>query len=108
MPDRIQNKRNSEPTGEGPILAAADFSDDPGLKSLEDAKTRLVKGLPATRIIEVADKIGARMIVMGNRGRTGLDHLVVGSKAEQVVRLSPIPGTIVKAGKAIQGKARKK
>jgi nucleotide-binding universal stress UspA family protein len=37
------------------------------------------------------------MIVMGSKGRTGLSHILLGSKAEQIVRLSPIPVTIVKA-----------
>jgi len=39
------------------------------------------------------------MIVMGSQGRTGLAHALLGSKAEQVVRLSPIPVTIVKSNK---------
>ena len=34
---------------------------------------------------------------MGSRGRTGLQHLLVGSKAERVVQLAPMPVTIVKA-----------
>ncbi len=57
---------------------------------------RLVAGLPINRILEVADKTGARMIVIGSHGRTGLPHLLLGSKAERVARLSPIPVTIVK------------
>ena len=68
-------------------------------KPFKNLKTRLVKGLPVTRIIEVAEKINARMIVMGSQGRTGLSHLLLGSKAEQVVQLSPIPVTIVKTRK---------
>ena len=59
--------------------------------------TRLVVGVPTTRILEIAESIGARLVVMGSQGRTGLSHLMIGSKAEQVVRLSPIPVTIVKA-----------
>jgi nucleotide-binding universal stress UspA family protein len=39
------------------------------------------------------------MIVMGSQGRTGLARAMLGSKAEQVVRLSPIPVMIVKDGK---------
>jgi nucleotide-binding universal stress UspA family protein len=66
---------------------------------LEQAETLLVVGLPVTRILETAKKIDARMIVMGSQGRTGLKHIMLGSKAEQVVNLSPIPVTIVKAGK---------
>jgi len=38
------------------------------------------------------------MIVMGSQGRTGIAHMMLGSKAEQVVRLSPVPVTIVKDG----------
>lgn len=66
-------------------------------KGLARVRTRLVTGLPVTRILEVAEKEGASMIVMGSQGRTGLDRLLLGSKAEQVVRLSPIPVTIVKS-----------
>jgi len=69
----------------------------PDLNRLEDAETRLVKGIPATRILEVAKASNARIIVMGSRGLTGLPHLLLGSKAERVVQMSPIPVAIVKA-----------
>jgi nucleotide-binding universal stress UspA family protein len=65
----------------------------------ENPKKVLVKGIPATRILETAEAEGARLIVMGSRGRTGIPHLMLGSKAERVVQMSPIPVTIVKAGK---------
>jgi nucleotide-binding universal stress UspA family protein len=70
----------------------------PGQAVLQDASTMLVTGLPVNRILEAAKKTHARMIVMGSQGRTGLAHMMLGSKAEQVVRLSPIPVTIVKDG----------
>ena len=63
---------------------------------LGDLDCRLVVGLPITRILEVAKEIDAQLIVMGSRGRTGLPHLLLGSKAEKVAQLSPIPVTIVK------------
>jgi len=63
-----------------------------------DLEHRLVVGIPATRILEVAENIDARLIVMGSQGRTGLPHLLLGSKAERVAQLSPIPVTIVKGG----------
>ncbi len=58
--------------------------------------TQLVTGIPETRILEVADQTGAGMIVMGSRGRTGLPHLLLGSRAERVVQRAAIPVTIVK------------
>ena len=69
-----------------------------GLPALQHAKTMLVVGLPVNRILESAEKIRARMIVMGSQGRTGLARAMLGSKAEQVVRLAPIPVLIVKDG----------
>ena len=54
-------------------------------------------GTPVTRILEVAKKKQASMIIIGSHGRTGLSHLLVGSKAERVVQLSPIPVTVVKS-----------
>jgi nucleotide-binding universal stress UspA family protein len=71
----------------------------PGLDCLKEAESMLVVGLPASRILEVAERVNAAMIVMGSQGHTGLNHMMLGSKAEQVVRLSPIPVTIVKIRK---------
>ena len=68
----------------------------PNCESFKNLETRIVTGLPVTRILETAENIDARMIVMGSQGLTGLAHLLIGSKAEQVVRLSNIPVTIVK------------
>lgn len=68
----------------------------PDNDAIKKAQIELVTGLPVTRILEMAEKHGARMIVMGSKGRTGLSHILIGSKAEQVVHLSPIPVTIVK------------
>ena len=68
----------------------------PEFTALKTAGTMLVVGLPVSRILEIAKKTHARMIVMGSQGRTGLSHVLMGSKAEQVMRLSPIPVTIVK------------
>ena len=70
---------------------------NPDSTALAQAEPVLVTGIPETRILEVAQKNNARIIVMGSRGRTGLPHLLLGSKAERVVQRSPIPVTIVKA-----------
>ncbi len=71
----------------------------PSLHALEQATTLLVVGLPVNRILESAEKVHARMIIMASQGRTGLAHVLLGSKAEQVVRLAPVPVMIVKNGK---------
>lgn len=60
-------------------------------------KTKIVVGLPVNKILKTAQKHDARMIVMGRRGRSKLQQLLVGSKAEHVIQLSTIPVVIVKA-----------
>jgi len=68
----------------------------PGLKALHNADILLLVGIPVTRILEASEKVNARMIVMGSQGRTGLSLVMLGSKAEQVVRLASMPVMIVK------------
>ncbi len=68
----------------------------PRTAALKKAKTMLVVGLPVNRILESAKKVNACMIVMGSQGRTGIVHALLGSKAEQIVRLAPMPVMITK------------
>jgi nucleotide-binding universal stress UspA family protein len=70
--------------------------ENPELHSLRDAGRLMVTGLPVTRILEVVEHLDPIMVVMGSQGRTGLKHLVIGSKAAQIVQLCPVPVTIVK------------
>jgi universal stress protein A len=63
---------------------------------IQKAKPLLVVGTPVTRIVEVAEKKQVSMIIIGSHGRTGLAHLLIGSKVQQVVQLSPVPVTVVK------------
>ncbi len=72
-------------------------AEHPELAALTSAESRLVDGLPAGRIAEVAEQTGARLIVIGNRGRTGLKSILLGSVAERVVQISPIPVVVVKS-----------
>jgi nucleotide-binding universal stress UspA family protein len=55
------------------------------------ADTMIVHGTPFHEIIETAKTKQVDLIVMGTHGRTGLQHLLIGSVAERVVRLAPCP-----------------
>ncbi len=68
------------------------------LAGLADVHVQIVEGLPATRLIEVAEAVAAALVAVGSRGRTGLRRLLLGSKAERVARLAPMPVVLVKAG----------
>ncbi|WP_135305380.1 universal stress protein [Haloarcula amylovorans] len=59
-------------------------------------ETVVREGVPRTEILEYVEDEGIDLVVMGTHGRTGLDHYLIGSVAEKVVRRSPVPVTTVR------------
>ncbi|HET9553035.1 MAG TPA: universal stress protein [Anaeromyxobacteraceae bacterium] len=54
-----------------------------------DAATAV--GEPAHEIVAFAKEKGSDLVVVGTHGRTGLQHALMGSVAERVVRKAPCP-----------------
>jgi nucleotide-binding universal stress UspA family protein len=54
-------------------------------------------GHPVSEIAETAKEVGADLIVMGTRGLGGLQHVLLGSVAEPMLRTAPCPVLTVKA-----------
>ena len=51
----------------------------------------------AAHVLDILDKLGCDLIVMGTHGRRGLRDLLVGSLTEDVVRRARCPVMVVKA-----------
>jgi nucleotide-binding universal stress UspA family protein len=63
------------------------------------------KGRVADVVVAQARKWRADLLVLGTHGRRGISHLLLGSDAELVVRLSPVPVLLVRgAGAAGRGR----
>ncbi|HKL26112.1 MAG TPA: universal stress protein [Desulfuromonadales bacterium] len=58
---------------------------------IENIRSHTVIGTPFQQIINHSEELQADLIVMGTHGRTGIEHVLVGSTAERVVRRSRIP-----------------
>jgi universal stress protein A len=54
-------------------------------------KPSLSVGSPAREIVMKAETEKADMIIMGTHGRTGVEHVLLGSVAEKVIRLAKCP-----------------
>jgi nucleotide-binding universal stress UspA family protein len=52
---------------------------------------RLIPGDPASALVHELRQKTHDLVVVGTHGRTGLSHLLLGSVAEKLVRLSPVP-----------------
>ncbi|QRV17614.1 universal stress protein [Haloterrigena salifodinae] len=61
-----------------------------------ETSTVVRHGVPQEEIVNVAETNAIDLIVMGTHGRSGLDHLVTGSVAEEVVRNAPVPVVTVR------------
>jgi nucleotide-binding universal stress UspA family protein len=56
-----------------------------------ESSVRVVEGPPAESILEVAEEVGASMIIMGTHARRGIRRVLMGSVAESVVRQAQVP-----------------
>lgn len=54
-------------------------------------EAKLLHGVPHDAIVSCAQTEKADLLVLGTHGRTGISHLLLGSVAERVVRLSKVP-----------------
>ena len=61
------------------------------LQSCPNFQRRVVSGDPATEILKTIETEGMDMVIMGTHGRKGLEHIILGSVAENVVRKSAVP-----------------
>jgi nucleotide-binding universal stress UspA family protein len=55
-------------------------------------------GVPYVGIVEAANDLECDLIVMGTTGRTGLQHFLLGSVAERVVRTASCPVLTIRYG----------
>ena len=66
------------------------------MKGFKDYRLLLKEGIVFSEIIKTARDEAASIIVIGTHGRTGIDHILMGSTAERVVRKSPFPVLTIK------------
>lgn len=63
---------------------------------LKPSETFFESGDPASIVIDTIAKWHADILVVGTHGRQGLDRLLIGSVAEDIIRRSPVPVFVVK------------
>ena len=71
------------------FLARFDFG---GVKYSKE----VIEGNVHKAIFSKSESIKADLIMMGTHGRTGLEHIVLGSTAEKVIRHAPCPVLTIK------------
>jgi len=87
--------------GERTLEKVDRIAEDLGVDVEIEKKIRV--GVPWREIVREAEEDeDVNLIVMGSHGRTGLEHAVIGSVAENVIRHSPVNVLIVKLEERIK------
>jgi nucleotide-binding universal stress UspA family protein len=68
-------------------------------KGIAFKKVVVVEGSASKKIVEAAEKGKADLIVMGKKGQSMLERVLIGSVANHVLRHSPVPVLLTKKGK---------
>jgi nucleotide-binding universal stress UspA family protein len=69
------------------LQAAVDSAEKRGVK----ATSEFLWGRPSDALVEAAVRAKASLVVLGTHGRSALEKLLIGSTAERVLRLCPVP-----------------
>jgi len=84
LPDETFERAKERSAKELETVAAEALSGVP-------TETVVSSGTAAETILREADARSSDLVIMGSRGLSGLEHLLLGSVAEKVLRRSPVP-----------------
>jgi universal stress protein A len=65
-----------------------------------DAESYVGRGDPAELILQLVYELPADMVIMATRGRRGVSKIMLGSVADTILRLCPVPLLLVNADNA--------
>ena len=65
-------------------------------KGLGEIQSHVLIGQPANTVADLAEEIGAELVIVTSHGRTGFFRAALGSVAERVVRLCNCPVLVLK------------
>jgi universal stress protein A len=68
-----------------------------GLGAKVPVRSHLRLGVPYQEIVQAAKDYESDLVIMGTTGKSGLEHFLVGSVAERVVRAAPVPVLTVRS-----------
>ena len=65
------------------------------LQGCPNFQRKIISGDPDAEILKTIESEGIDLVIMGTHGRKGLEHTILGSAAERVVRKSPVPVLVI-------------
>jgi nucleotide-binding universal stress UspA family protein len=63
-----------------------------------DAALEIARSAGVDADKQLFDRFGERLVVLGTHGRRGIGRVLLGSGAEQIIRLAPTPVLVIRSG----------
>jgi nucleotide-binding universal stress UspA family protein len=89
MPSAIERYETAAAESAAKILSSV--SEAAGKRGVTCETLHIKDQIPAEGIIAAATEMGCDLIVMASHGRRGISRMLLGSQAQKVVMLSPVP-----------------
>ena len=83
--------------GQQVLVAAQNYVREAGL-SVEGEVVESFADRVSDLVLRKANECGAQLIVLGTHGRRGVQRMLLGSDAEQIVRQATVPVLLVRGG----------
>lgn len=98
----LKEDRHELTTGEMAVQYAVEEATKRGIP----VESEIVFGVPAVDIVKKANDIGAKAIILGSVGRSGISLWLVGSVAERVIKLAYGPVIVVRKSELDEGRSK--
>ncbi len=92
--DQVSITSTEVAIGEGALKSLQEFREK-YFADFPETKVKVITGYPAEEIIKYAEIQRINLIIMGSHGRRGIEKVIIGSVADQVVKTAPVPTTII-------------
>ncbi len=89
--DKKTHKKAADKTVIKKVEKLCDEIIDKYFKTCPYIEKLVVTGHPVVEILKVVESEDIDLIIMGTHGRSGLEHVIFGSVAENIVKKSPVP-----------------
>lgn len=85
------DQKDIENANKKALIKNVDEICDKHFKTCPYFEKRVVSGHPVVEILKFVEAENIDLVIMGTHGRSGLEHVIFGSVAENVVKKSPVP-----------------
>jgi nucleotide-binding universal stress UspA family protein len=96
MPDAVEEVRETTATAARRFHTVVQRARDIAEKGHVALHPHVMAGHPVRTVVDLANELGADLLIIGATGHSALYKRMIGSRADRIIHLSPCPVLVVK------------